>query len=60
MQQACPRCNNQVAGWVFYEDNLVECLSCGCIIRDMTPPDYKRNWKNDTHKLVIKKYHRQH
>ena len=32
MMQACPRCSNQVAGWVFYDDNLVECLSCGFIL----------------------------
>jgi Zn ribbon nucleic-acid-binding protein len=59
MREVCPRCSLQVAGWVFYEDNLVECLSCGYILKDMTPLDYDRNWKYRIRKLSRKKYHRQ-
>ena len=62
MMQACPRCSNPgFPGWVFYDDYLVECLSCGYILRDMTPitVNYEKDWKYRPHKL-FSNYHRKH
>lgn len=35
MSNACPRCSNQIAGWVTRDyDGLVYCITCGFILYD--------------------------
>jgi len=54
----CPRCSLPGRpGWVFYDDYLLECISCGFVLRDFTPAGfaYKGKWK-----YQIRHFKRQH
>ena len=44
MMGYCPRCSNQVKGWLYYDPPLVICLSCGAVIRDDTKPNRFNDW----------------